>query len=279
MAWDKSFKNKICVVTGAGSGIGRAVAIRLSQLGAKLALCDISDGALKETLTLLDKTNVMSVSLRAFDVASAQAIKDYALFVEENVGPADYLFNIAGLARVGTFDKTPLSSFEKVMDVNFYGPVRLCKAFLDSLKQTQGAIINISSVFGMIGFPGQTHYCASKFAIRGFSETLAQELEPLGVFVSSVHPGGVATNIARSAEVDALPNHGLTRDEMNAEFDKAAITSPEKAAEIILKGAAKRKRRILVGADAGMISLITRFFPVGYARILKALQPDTYKAL
>ena len=214
-----------------------------------------------------------------FDVSSAAAIEDYAPRVEAALGPADYLFNIAGLARVGTFEKTPLSSFEKVMDVNLYGTVRLCKAFLDQLKETKGCIINISSVFGMMGFPGQTHYCASKFAVRGFSETLAQELAPLGISVSSVHPGGVATNIARSAEVDALPNHGLTKEEMNAEFDKAAITSPKKAAEIILKGAAKRKRRILVGPDASAISLVTRLFPVKYTAILKKLQPNSYKAL
>jgi len=208
-------------------------------------------------------------------VADAKAIAVYADHVKLAMGNADYVFNVAGIARVGTFDETPLSSFETVMTVNFYGVVRMSKAFLGQLKETCGGLVNISSIFGIIGFPGQAEYCAAKFGVRGFSETLATEMEPHGVSVTSVHPGGVATNIARNAKVDAMPAHGKPREEMDAEFDKAAITSPEEAARIILKGTAKRKRRVIVGKDAKMVQLIQRLFPENYFKILRKLQPGT----
>ena len=129
-------------------------------------------------------------------------------------------------------------------------------------------MVNISSIFGMIGYPGQAEYCAAKFAVRGFSETLATEMEPHGVSVTSVHPGGVATNIARLAQVDVMPDNGKTREEMDAEFDTAAITTAEDAAAIILTGVVKRKRRVMVGKDAKMVQLIARLFPENYFKIL-----------
>jgi len=262
MDFSKDYKDKVCVVTGAASGIGRSTAIALAKAGASLALSDVNEEGLAETLEM---TGVQSnrIMTDRLDVGDAEQIAAYAPRVEAELGPADYVFNIAGLSRLGKFEHTPLESMEKVMDVNYWGVVRMCKAFLPQVLKTKGSLCNISSVFGIIGYAGQTHYCSSKFAVRGFSETLAQELKEQGVSVSCVHPGGVATNVARNAEVDFLPE-GKDRDEMNAQFDEKARTTPEKAAEIILKGTAKRKRRILVGGDAWVIQIIQRFMPVKY---------------
>lgn len=273
------FKDKVCVITGAGSGIGRALAVQLDAWGAHLALSDISQDGLEETLTLLGSERRNSVLKDIFDLANAADIEAYAPKVEAALGPADYVFNVAGLARVGSFDDSPLSSLETVMNVNFYGVVRMSKAFLGQLKQTRGGLVNISSIFGIIGFPGQADYCASKFAVRGFSETLAQEVEAFGVTVSCVHPGGVATNIARHALADVAPPDGKSRSDMDASFDKAAITPVKDAAHIILAGTARRKRRIIVGKDAKLVQLAARLFPVTYPKIMRKLQPDAFDIL
>ena len=266
------YQNKICVITGAASGIGRALALDLAERGAVLALSDINEKGLSETVEMVGGSN--RVMNDVFDMADAAAIADYAQKVEQTLGAADYVFNVAGLTRVGNFVDTPLESMEKVMDVNYWGVVRMSKAFLDQILSKKGTLVNISSVFGFIGYAGQTHYCASKFAVRGFTETLAQELKGTGVGICSVHPGGIATNIARNAVADKLPNNGASREEMDAAFDKMAITSPEKAAKVILKGAAKKKRRILIGSDARIISLVSRLFPVSYSKVLEKYSGD-----
>ena len=258
------FAGKICVITGAASGIGRALAIELSHYGAHLALSDVDMDGLAQTKDMLGKPTGRIVTQK-LDVADAQAIIAYTQDTFQSIGPADFLFNVAGISRIGDFAHTPLSSMEKIMDVNFWGVVRLTKAYLDQLTQTKGVVINISSVFGLIAFHGQVHYCASKFAVRGFTETLALEMAPYGVGVCSVHPGGVKTNIARNAEVDHMSNSGKSREELDADFDKAAITSVQKAALIILKGAAKRKTRIIVGPDAKIASFVQRCFPQSYS--------------
>ena len=277
MDFSKTYSGKICVISGAGSGIGRALALALSQAGAQLALSDINEDGLAETKSLLGQSNrVMTDKL---DVADANAIEAYADHVQQSMGNADYVFNVAGIGRIGTFDESPLSSLETVMNINFYGVVRMSKAFLSQLKKTRGGLVNISSIFGVIGFPGQADYCASKFAVRGFSETLAIEMEPHGVSITSVHPGGVATNISRSAQIDAMPSNGMSREDMDAEFDKAAITTAEEAAKIILKGTAKRKRRVIVGKDAKVIQLVQRLFPEKYFKILSKLNPDATNVL
>lgn len=263
----KIYNNKVCVITGAASGIGRALAVSLAKSGAQLALSDINEEGLTETVKMVGGSNrVMS---DVFDMADAQAIADYSGKVESTLGAADYVFNVAGLTRVGNFVDTPLESMEKVMNVNYWGVVRMTKAFMNQILAKKGTLVNISSVFGFIGYAGQTHYCASKFAVRGFTETLAQELKGTGVGVCCVHPGGVATNVARNAEVDKMPFGDATREELDANFDKMAKTSAEKAAQIILKGAAKKKRRILIGTDARIISLAYRLFPTAYTKILE----------
>lgn len=265
------YQDRICVITGAASGIGRALVVKLASMGAVLAISDVNEEGLAETVKLAGLDNTNRVLVDTLNVADADAIAAYGDHVEQGLGAADYVFNVAGITRVGRFDETPLSSMETIMDVNYWGVVRMTKAFLPQLKKTKGGLVNISSIFGIIGSPGQTHYCASKFAVRGFTETLAQEVEEFGVRVSSVHPGGVATNIARNAEVDALPDN-VTKEQVNANFDEAAITPAEDAAQIILDGTAKGRRRILIGKDAKMVTLIQRLFPIKYAKVLEKLR-------
>jgi short-subunit dehydrogenase len=270
----KPFEGKLCVVTGAASGIGRAVALNLGKQGASLALSDVNEEGLAETRNLIGNVPSNRIRIDRLDVGDAASIEQYAHMIKESLGNADYVFNIAGMTRVGRFDETPLSSFEKIMDVNFWGVVRMTKAFLPQLIATKGGVTNISSLFGFIGYAGQAHYCASKFGVRGFSETIAEELVECGVSVTSVHPGGVATSIVRNAQLDAMPQGVSDKSEIERRFDKAAITSAERAAEIILDGTAKRKRRVVVGRDAKVVSFIQRLFPSTYMRRVKALLPD-----
>lgn len=260
------FNGKVCVVTGAASGIGRAVARALAASGAKLALSDINEDGLNETVEMIGGANRHKIDV--LDMADADGIADYAPAVEAALGPADYVFNIAGLTRVGDFRNTSSDSYEKVMDVNFYGVVRMSKAFLEQLIQTKGGLVNISSIFGIVGWPGQAHYCASKFGVRGFSESLSMEMMDYGVSVSCVHPGGVQTNVARNAVVDHMDKPGVTKEMMDDNFDKNTPTSADRAAEIILDGTAKRKQRIIVGPDAKFIQLWNRLFPTRYRKLV-----------
>ena len=161
----EKFKDKVCVVTGAGSGIGRALAVKLAGAGAALAISDINPEGLEETAQMIGKGS-NRIRKDVLDVSDAAAIEPYAAAVKESLGSADYVFNVAGLARIGTFKDTPLDSFEKVMNVNFWGVVRMTKAFLPQLIETKGGVVNISSLFGLIGLPTQSSYCASKFAVR-----------------------------------------------------------------------------------------------------------------
>ncbi len=269
------FKDKICIVTGAASGIGRAVGLSLAERGAIVALSDVNEDGLAETRRLIGQEGSNRIRTDRLDVADGEAIDAYASTIKESLGDADYVFNIAGLTRVGDFKDSPLSSFEKIMDVNFWGVVRATKAFLPQLMETKGGVVNISSLFGFIGYPGQADYCASKFAVRGFSEALSTELEGTGVRITSVHPGGVDTNIVRNAEIDAPPATGANREEMEETFKEAAITTPAQAADIILNGAAKGKRRVVVGRDAKLISFVQRLFPESYGKIMKRLLPTS----
>jgi short-subunit dehydrogenase len=260
------FKDKVCVVTGAASGIGRAVAQSLAASGATLALSDINEEGLNETVEMIGGANRHKVDV--LDMADADGIADYAPAVEAALGPADYVFNIAGLTRVGDFRNTSAESYEKVMDVNFYGVVRMSKAFLEQLIKTKGGLVNISSIFGIVGWPNQAHYCASKFGVRGFSESLSMEMVEHGVTVTCVHPGGVQTNVARNAVVDHLDRPGVTKKMMDDNFDKNTPTTSERAAEIILAGTAKGKQRIIVGPDAKFVQFWNRLFPTRYRKLV-----------
>lgn len=263
---------KAVLITGAGSGIGRALAIRLARVGARLALADRDRGALDETVTLLP--DGAAATIFALDVTDAAAVRELPAKILEVLGGLDVLVNNAGIALGGTFEQVEAADFDRLIDVNFGGVVRMTRAFLPLLRASPDArLVNISSLFGLISPPGQAAYSASKFAVRGFSNALAAELVGSSVGVTVVHPGGVATAIARSSKAPA----GVSAEEVEARraaMQKMLRLSPERAAEIIVRGMEQRRRRVLVGADARIAALIERLAPVRHLDILAKLFPQ-----
>ncbi|MCV6613811.1 MAG: SDR family oxidoreductase, partial [Cellvibrionaceae bacterium] len=249
-----SFKSRLAVITGAGSGIGRALALALAKEGASLALADINPETLAAVAEEAKAAGAPQIYQQTFDVVDESAWGAFAERVKTEIGMADLVFNNAGIARMGRFEHTSSEAFASVMDVNFWGVVYGTRAFLSQVKLRQGSFVNISSVFGLIGVPGNSHYCASKFGVRGFSESIRQEFAQFGVHVASVHPGGINTNIAKSAEFD---EGAESREQMlKRVHEKGLVMPPAKAADIILAGVRKRKPRILVGNDAKLLSFI-----------------------
>lgn len=262
-----NLKGRVAVITGAGSGIGRATALSLARRGCHLALCDINESGLEQTQAQVLATG-MRASAHLLDVASREAVAALPAAVFEVHGRADLLINNAGVALAGTFDQVSEADFDWLMEINFHAVVRMTRAFLPLLKASDDArIVNLSSVFGLISPPGQSAYCASKFAVRGFSNALRHELADTRVHVSVVHPGGVATAIARNARVATAVSAEERRDRMD-QADKLLSLPPEEAGEVIVRGVEKGRARILVGRDAVIISLLERLLPVSYWRVL-----------
>ncbi|HAU67104.1 MAG TPA: acetoin dehydrogenase [Gammaproteobacteria bacterium] len=269
------FKDRICVVTGAGSGIGRALALQLHERGAKLALADIQADNLAETAELISKSGGNAFT-KTLDVADQEAVFAFADEVKNELGGVHLVVNNAGVALgSGPLWDTEIDDFKWLMNINFYGVLYGTKAFLPILKeQDWGHIVNISSLFGLVGVPDQTAYNASKFAVRGLTEALRHELkrEESTVSCTSVHPGGIDTNITVNARV---VNSELSAEEIKAahedavkNFKKLARTTPESAATQILKAVEKDKMRLLIGMDAKLLDLIQRFFPTRYANVM-----------
>src|SRR5690349_8066038 len=240
-------KDKVAVITGAGSGIGRALAQLLARKGCRLALADINEQSLKETAQELPA----EVITRKLDVANRDAVYAFAAEVTKHFGAAHVVVNNAGVAVSQTINDLSWEDFEWLMGINFWGVAYGTKAFLPTLlAQNDGVIVNVSSVFGLIGVPTQGAYNAAKFAVRGFTEALRHELRGSGVRAISVHPGGIRTNIAASARFYKDPL-GQSDHKASAErFARMARTSPEKAAETIVRGIEKGSPRVLIGADA-----------------------------
>jgi NAD(P)-dependent dehydrogenase (short-subunit alcohol dehydrogenase family) len=263
----RSLEGRVAVLTGAATGIGRALASRMADEGAALCLADINGDALEETARALTSRGA-EVSTQVVDVADEEQVRAFKLAVQTQHGRADVLINNAGVALHGTVEEVSLADIEWVMSINFWGTVYCVKQFLPLLKQSQtpSHIVCVSSIFGVIAPPGQAAYCASKFAVRGFAEALRHELEETNVRVSTVHPGGVRTGIARSARIGAGADPSKGERERQR-FERLAITSPEQAAERIVRG----EPRILVGRDASQIDLIQRLLPTRYWRLLRAL--------
>ncbi len=255
-------------VSGAASGIGRAVAQRLSAHGCPVAIADQNSAGLEETAAAMSGP----VFVRTLDVSDRHATLGVAAEVAEWApAPLGMVFNNAGVATVQTVAEAAIEDDDWVWGVNFTGVVNGVRAFLPILqRQNSGVIVNTSSVFGLLGIPTQSAYCSSKFAVRGFTESLRQELRGTGVRAVTVHPGGVKTNIARNARYHSDPlGRDLTKDEMVADFDTLARTTPERAAQTIHNGVKAGKARILIGPDAYMFEALSRIAPTHYYDVLE----------
>jgi NADP-dependent 3-hydroxy acid dehydrogenase YdfG len=262
----EGFAGKVAAVTGAGSGIGQALALELGRSGASVAISDVDAEGLAQTEEQLKAIGAPVKSDR-LDVTEREAFQLYADHVNEHFGKVNQIYNNAGIAFTGDVEITQFKDIERVMDVDFWGVVNGTKSFLPHLIASgDGHVVNISSLFGLMAMPGQAAYNAAKFAVRGFTEALRQELilnhDP--VKVTSVHPGGIKTAIARNG----LTAEGVDPAAQSTFFDKRlASTTPRRAAEIILDGVHKNKARVLVGQDAVVLDLIVRITGSGYQRL------------
>ncbi|WP_040782160.1 SDR family NAD(P)-dependent oxidoreductase [Nocardia pneumoniae] len=266
MSKDAYFKNKVCVITGAGSGIGRALAENLARRGAKLALSDIDVEGLAETVRRCEQLGAEVKSDR-LNVVEREAVLLYADAVKAHFGTVHQVYNNAGIAHHGEVLRSEFKDFERVMDVDFWGVVNGTKAFLPMVIESgDGHIVNVSSLFGLIAIPGQSAYNAAKFAVRGFTESLRQEMlvarHP--VKVTCVHPGGIKTAVARNATYA----EGIDPKSAASMFDKKlAIHTADMAAQTITEGVRKGHGRVLIGWEAKLLDLFVRVTASGYQRI------------
>jgi NAD(P)-dependent dehydrogenase (short-subunit alcohol dehydrogenase family) len=260
--------NRVAVVTGAGGGIGRATALALARRGCHLALADIDGEAVAASAESARAMGVRA-SHHRLDVADRAAVRALPGAVLELHGRVDLVLNNAGVALGGTFEQVGEDDFDWLMEINFHGVVRMTRAFLPLLRASDDArLVNVSSIYGIISPPGQSAYSASKFAVRGFSNALRHELEGSSVAVSVVHPGGVATSIAKNARVPGgAPAHEIERGRAIAQ--RLLRMPPEQAGEMIVRGIERRQARILVGNDAKFVALLERLSPVHYWKLLR----------
>ena len=260
--------NPVAVVTGAGSGIGRALAQRLDSQDYTLVLCDINEAGLEGTAHPLKRRHRREV----LDVSKREQVEAMAQRALEAHGHVDLVINNAGVAVDAPLAEVTYEDFEWLFGINFWGVVYGTKAFLPSmLARGAGTIVNVSSIFGIVAWPNQGTYNAAKFAVRGFTEALWHELEGTGVHAVSVHPGGIKTNIAKSARVRHVKDTKRDGARVAREFDKMARTTPEQAADVILRGVHDKRRRVLIGTDALALQWLQRLAPDGYPGLLKSL--------
>jgi short-subunit dehydrogenase len=266
------FAGRTAVLTGAASGIGEQLAYGLAHRGSDLVLVDIDEGRLKPVADRIGAGHPgLAVRTIVADLADRSAVESVAARVLADHPAIGLLVNNAGIALGGRFDQVSVDQFEQVMNVNFRAPMLLTHALLPSLTATPGGhLVNVSSLFGLIAPPGQSAYCASKFALRGLSESLRNELLDNGVGVTTVHPGGIRTRIAESALVGSLVP--VEEFESHRKLFAALLSyPPEKAAELILRAVAKRKARLLIATSAKAPDLLARLLPAGHARIVRAV--------
>ncbi|EPF81765.1 SDR family NAD(P)-dependent oxidoreductase [Acinetobacter rudis] len=270
----KNFDNKVAAITGAGSGIGQQLAVLLAKQGCHLSLSDINEQGLAATVELL-KPYTIRVTTKRLNVADRDAVREWAEETVQDHGSVNMIFNNAGVALASTVEGASYEELEWIVNINFWGVVYGTKEFLPYIKQTKsGHIINISSLFGLTAQPSQSAYNATKFAVRGFTESLRQELDmqQCGVSALCVHPGGIRTNIAKTARSNqSLGSLGMNPEKSIASFDKLLRTPPEEAAQQILDAVQKDKRRLLIGSDAKAIDLMQRVLPTGYQKITKIM--------
>jgi len=271
----KNFNSKVAAITGAGSGIGQQLALNLAKQGCHLALSDISSDGLDITLDLLQKYPV-KVTRQILDVSDKEAVFSWADTVVNDHGKVNVIFNNAGVALSGTVAALNVEDYQWIMGINFWGTLYGVKAFLPYLEASgEGHIVNISSIFGLTAQPLMSGYNASKYAVRGLSESLRQDLELTNskVSMTCVHPGGIKTNIAKSTRMSDSVQQvlGVSNNDSINDFEMSFINTAESAAKVILKAVNKNKRRILIGPDARVYDLISRLFPAGYQRLFTAV--------
>ncbi len=273
----KSFNGRVAAITGAASGMGRALALALARQGCHLALADTNGQGLEQTVALLKTTPLTQVRIttQILDVSERQAMEDWAARCVADHGRVNLIFNNAGVALSSTVEGVSYADLEWIVGVNFWGVVHGTKAFLPYLKASgDGHVVNTSSVFGLFAQPGMSGYNATKFAVRGFTEALRQELDMqrCGVSATCVHPGGIRTDICRSSRIDANMTGFLIHSEQQAraDFEKLFITDADKAAHVILQGVRKNKRRVLIGRDAYVLDLLARCLPAAYQALVVA---------
>jgi len=269
----KSLDKKTAVITGAASGIGRALAVQLAAEGCALAIADVNDTGLKETANLVKGAGV-DVMTAKLDVSSEKDVNKFAAAVVKRFGSVDIVINNAGVNHNGNMMDASIEDFEWIFGINFWGVVYGTRAFLPHLvKRSEASLVNISSLFGLLSVRKQSAYCATKFAVRGFTEALRQELRATGVAVTCVHPGGIKTNIAHTARISTAGGRGSKQDQekLIKLFDRVAATSPEEAARVIIDGIKKKRPRVLIGKDAKFGCLVQRLFPAIYDRVLEKI--------
>ena len=257
----KNLANKTAAITGAASGIGRMLAINLAKEGCNLAIADVNAEGLQETAGLI--VSNVRVSTHIVDVSNREQVFNFAEEAARHHGGIDIIINNAGVVVSDFLESVPFEDYEWLFGINFWGVVYGTMAFLPSLKkQPEGHVVNISSINGIVPNPNNGPYCSAKFAVKGYTETLAQEMQGTNIRVSCVHPGGIKTNIARNARVNHLL-YSLSKDKVVQLYDEEVFkTSSDEAARIIISGIKRNRRRIMVGTDAQALDLITRLFPV-----------------
>jgi butyryl-CoA dehydrogenase len=265
----RQFRGKVAAITGGGSGIGRGLAFELASRGCHLALCDIDDAGLAETVAMAEQVagsrGSVKIAKSHVDVTDREAVEHWADAVAEEFGQVNLVFNNAGVALSANVSAMTYESFRWLMDINFWGVVHGTLAFLPHLKASgDGHVVNISSVFGLLGIPSQSAYNSAKFAVRGFTDALRTELdiEQCGVSATTIHPGGIRTNIARNARFE-FTNHeeAIDAEQAAVDFERMTRTTPEKAALLILGAVEKNKRRALIGPDAHLFDAAARLSP------------------
>lgn len=263
------FQGKTAVITGAASGIGRALAQALAKENCHLALWDIREAELAETVRLLDRPD-LRITTALVDVSDKEAVYQEAERTIEAHGRIQLVINNAGVSLTSDLVDVSIEDYEWIFGINFWGMVYGSKAFLPHLlEQEEACLANVSSIFGIIAALTQGTYNSTKFAIRGFNEALWQELHGTSVHMASIHPGGIKTNIARYGRFNPETVSPANAKRMAQNFDKVAQTTPEQAAAVILKGIKRKKKRILIGRDAKFLALLQRLFPVGYASVVR----------